>query len=182
MNVIAQIFGFIALIVYCISIQASKRENLLKALVICNIFYSLQYLMLNAYSALFVGIIAVVRSIVFVKYEISNKRVDLWVLLLLLAITVYSGILSYDGPISLIPIITGIMYTTAVWQPNLKIFRINVLINSSSWIFYNYNVGAYVSIIACIIELVFGIIAVIRLDILKKKEKTSDKDKTVKFF
>lgn len=168
MNLIAQIFGFIALIIYCVSLQTTKREKLLKALIICNVFYCLQYLMLNAYAALFSCLIGAVRSIIFVKYEKENKPVSLWILLLVIGITIYSGILSYNGLISLIPIITGIMYSIAVWQPNLKIFRINSVINALCWIFYNIQVGAYVSILSSIIELISGSIAIIKLDVLKK--------------
>lgn len=171
MNLIAQIFGLIALIIYCVSLQTTKREKLLKALIICNTFYCLQYLMLDAYAALFACLIGVVRTVIFFKYEKSNKPVKLWILLLIIGITIYSGILSYAGPISLIPIITGIMYSTAVWQQNLKIFRINCIINSLAWIFYNIQVGAYVSILSSITELISGSIAIIKLDIIKTKNK-----------
>lgn len=169
MNIVAQIFGVIALIVYCYTLQLESKGKILRFLLITNVFYCLQYLMLDAYSALFACFIGVVRSIIFLKFEKENKKVSVWILLLIIAITLYSGFLSYNNIISLIPIITSIMYTTAVWQPNLKIFRVNSIFNASAWIFYNFKVGAYVSIVASMIELIVGIIAIIRLDIAKQK-------------
>ena len=169
MNVVAQIFGVIALIVYCYTLQLESKEKILRFLLVTNVFYCLQYLMLDAYSALFACFIGVVRSLVFIKYEKENRKVDLWVLILIITITLYSGILSYNNVISLIPIITSIMYTTVVWQPNLKLFRVNSIFNACTWIFYNFYVRAYVSILSSIIELIVAIIAIIRLDIAKQK-------------
>ena len=50
MNIVAQVFGFIALIFYIITLQMNNKQNLLIFLIITNVFYSLQYLMLDAYS------------------------------------------------------------------------------------------------------------------------------------
>lgn len=166
---VAQFFGFLALVIYLISLFKENRTTILKYILICNILYSLQYLMLDAYAALFTCIIGGLRTLTFLKFEKENKEVPLWVLLLIIGITIYSGFLSYNGFISLIPILTGVMYSTAMWQKNLKVYRIACIINSGSWIIYNYKVGAYISILSSIIESIIAIIAFIKLDILKKK-------------
>lgn len=169
-KIIAGIFGFIALMVYIISMQTNNKKKLLIFLIISNIFYALQYLMLDAYAGLFVSLIGMFRSMIFLKFEKEKKEIPLYVLFVIWGLVLYSGILSYDGLISLIPLATSFIYAWVIWQKNLKIFRMFCLVNALSWIFYNYVVGAYVGAISSIIELVFAIIAVVRLDLIKGKK------------
>ena len=168
MNLVAQLFGFIALIFYVVSLQINNKNKLLKFLVITNVFYSLQYLMLDAYSALFISLVGIFRCIVFLKFENENKDIPLYVLLITLAIILYSGFLSYSGILSLIPIITGAIYSWATWQKNMKKFRIVCIINAISWLFYNFIVGAYVGALSTIIEFIFATISLIRFDLKKQ--------------
>lgn len=168
---IAQFFGFLALITYLISFFKENRTSILRLILICNVLYSLQYLMLDAYAALFICIIGGLRTLIFLKFEKENKEVPLWVLLLIIGITIYSGFLSYNGLISLIPILTGIMYTAAMWQKDLKTYRIACIMNAVAWIIYNFKVAAYVSVISSIIETVIAITAYLKLNVLKKEKR-----------
>ena len=126
--------------------------------------------MLDAYAALFSCVIGAVRTLIFLKFEKSNQKTPLWVLLIIVAITIYSGFLSYDGLISLIPVLAGIMYTISIWQTNLKVYRGVCIINGLVWILYNFAVGAYVSIISSFIECLAAIIAIIKYDLLAKSD------------
>lgn len=167
MNIVAQVFGFVALVFYVVSLQINNKTKLLWLLIITNIFYGLQYLMLDAYSASFVSIIGIFRSIVFLKFEREKKDIPIYVLYVIFGLTIYSGILSYNGLISLIPLTLGIIYSWSVWQKNMKKFRIVCMINAISWMFYNFIVGAYVGVVSTIIELVFAVVAFIRFDFKK---------------
>ena len=169
MNVPAQIFGFIALILISISLQFDKRKKVLKFQALSNIFYSLQYLMLNAYSALFICFIGLIRSTIFSKYEEKNKDVPIYVLLIIVGLIIYSGILSYTNLLSIIPIFIGIIYSTFIWQKNLSKFRIASMLCSIVWIFYNFKVGAYIGIVPSILEFVSSFYAFLKLDIKKAK-------------
>ena len=149
MNVPAQIFGFIALILISISLQFDKRKKVLKFQALSNIFYSLQYLMLNAYSALFICFIGLIRSTIFSKYEEKNKDVPIYVLLIIVGLIIYSGILSYTNLLSIIPIFIGIIYSTFIWQKNLSKFRIASMLCSIVWIFYNFRFCIILNCIFC---------------------------------
>ena len=168
MNIIAQIFGFIALVLYIISLQINNKKKLLIFLAITNIFYSLQYLMLDAYSGLFISLVGMFRSIIFLKFEQEKKDIPIYVLLLIFGIILYSGILSYNTMLSIIPISMGFIYSWATWQKNMKRFRIVCILNASSWLLYNLIVGAYVGALSSIIEFIFAIVALIKFDLKKQ--------------
>lgn len=168
MNIVAQIFGFIALVFYVVGLQLNNKKKVLIYLIITNIFYSLQYLMLDAYSGLFVSLIGIFRCIIFLKFEKEQKEVPLYVLLIIFGIITYSGILSYNGLLSLIPICMGFVYSWSTWQKNMKNFRIVCIINAISWFFYNFMIGAYVGVFSTIVEFTFAVVAIIKFDLKKQ--------------
>lgn len=168
MNVVAQIFGFIAMVIYCISIQYNKKSKIIKLQILYNIFYLMQYLMLNAYTGVYVSLISVVNSIILYKYHSYRKKPPIIILYMIIGLTIYCGVLGYSDLISLIPIITGVCFLIALWQKKLIIFRIMCIINALMWLIYNFCIGAYVGTIGSMIQLVFSIIAFIKIDILKK--------------
>lgn len=171
MNLVSELFGTIALIIYAISFQATNRKKLLKLLITCNIFYLLQYLMLNSYSAVFACVIGVSRSLIFSIYEKQNKKPDYLILIILISLAIFSGFISYNGIISLIPIMSSILCTISVWQSDMKVYGILNLIASSSWIIYNIVVGAYVGIISGIVEIISEISCIIKSNKVKKTNK-----------
>ena len=153
-------FGFIALGFYVYSIQFSDKKKLLILLGIANVFYSLQYLMLNAYTALYVCIIAIVRSLIFLKYEQQNKKMDLLPLIALLIPISLGAFLGYSNILSLLPIVSTSLYTISLWKGNLKRFRIVCIITSTMWLAYNIVIFAFAGIISNVIELIGGFKAI----------------------
>ena len=67
-----------------------------------------------------------------------------------------------NGIFNLIPIIITLAYTYSVWQDNLTVTRLVFLIAAFIWIYYNIKVGAYVSIVGNMFEIISGITALIR--------------------
>jgi len=167
MNVLAQVIGIFALFFMCLSYQKNTKKDFLFIQIIANIFYGLQYLVLNALSALILNIVSIIRSIVFYKYEKDNKKVSLSLFLIFEMAIVVFGIITFKSYYSIIPIFIACIYTYATWQNNLKITYFIGIIASSLWIYYNFVVGAYVSIIGSLFELFSSFIGLIRLNYKK---------------
>lgn len=166
MVLLGQIFGFIGLLFVLISVQNNKKNLILFYQIFGNIFYGLQYFTLSLFSAGFMSCVSLLRCLVFYYYEkVENKRTPLYWLIILTVIPVILSLFTYNGIISLIPIICTILYTYAIWQTNLKRFRYIVTSSGIGWIFYNGIGGAYVGVISAIFEFINGLIAIIRFDI-----------------
>lgn len=172
MNYIAQILGFIALIFIVLSYQNTKKERFLLIQIFANIFFGLQYLTLKAFSAFCSSVISLIRTIIFFKYEKKNNKVPIIILIIILLIITIFGIITYEGIYSLIPIIIALAYTYGTWQEKLKLTYTIGIIASILWIYYNFLVGAYISIIGSIFELFASLIGLIK--VLKKIKKEGE--------
>ena len=163
MNIYAQVIGFIALFFMCLSYQKNKKKDFLFIQVLANFFYGLQYFLLNAISALVSNIISTIKTLVFFKFEKNNKKISLPILLIFEILIIILGIITFKDIFSIIPIFIACIYTYGTWQKNLKLTYSIGIIAATLWIFYNFIVGAYVSVVGSFIELFSSIIGAIKL-------------------
>lgn len=163
MNYIAQILGLTALIFMCLSYQKNNKKEFLSVQIIANIFYGLQYLLLGAFSALSTNIVSIVRTSLFYKYETTNKKISFSILVVFEVLIIILGIITFEHYHSIIPIFIACIYTYGTWQKNLKLTYFIGIIASILWIFYNFIVGAYVSILGSIIELISSLFGFIKI-------------------
>ena len=163
MNIMAQIFAIIALIIMFFSYQKKSKKDFLFLQIFMNLFFGLQYFLLNAFSALASNIVSIIKSVIFYKYEKENRKIPTGLLILFVIIIITLGIFTYNGLSSIIPIIIAILYTYGTWQNKLiNTYKIGVLA-AILWIYYNFVVGAYASVIGSVIELIASITGLIRL-------------------
>lgn len=168
--VVAQIVGILAIIVFSLSPQQKTKVRVLIFQLTSSILYALQYLFLGAYSAVATNTIGAAKNWIFYKYANKNKEIPIILLIIyiIIIIIVISGILTYTNIFSIFPIFLSILYAYGTWQSNLKIYRAISVFGALCWIIYNFSVAAYVSAIGNIIQLISAIVAVIRLDLMKK--------------
>lgn len=165
MFIFAQILGATALFILILSFQKNEKQSLLKYQIGSSVFFSAQYLCLQAYSGCLINIACIIRNILFRKY--TGKRIPIYYLLFIICIMIVLSLFSYVGPISLLPCIACILYSCSLWQDNLKVTRIVEVFSCSLYIIYNIKVFAYVGLISTIIELISALIAIYRFDIKK---------------
>ncbi|MBQ7140869.1 MAG: YgjV family protein [Bacilli bacterium] len=167
---IAQIFGLIALILLVASYVQKEKTKFLFIQLFSNTCYTIQYLLLNATSALVTNLVNIIKTYIFYKNSKNNKKTSLITLIIIELVILSLGIITYESPISLIPITMAMLFTYGKYQDNMKVLYAIAMISSISWILYNYIVGAYVSIIACIVEFVASIIGYVRVNQSKVKK------------
>ena len=85
---------------------------------------------------------------------------------------IFSSI-TYNEIISLLPVLTVILYSIAIWHSNLKFIRYTEVISCIIFIIYNIKVLAITGLIATIIELTSALIAVYRFDIKNNRVEKS---------
>lgn len=167
--IIAQVIGVIALIFTMVSVHQQNKQKMLAIQVFSNFAYLAQYMCLYAWAGAAMTTIAVLRCVVFYYYEEKNKKKSLAVLLIISLLIIASGILTYEGLISILPIFVALLYTYAMWQSNMKFFRIVSVISPICWLLYDISILAFVATVASVIELVSAVFAVLRFDIDKKE-------------
>ena len=160
--IIAQIFGLVALVALFVSYQKENKKEFLYMQIFSNTLYMIQYFILGAFSASLANAVGATRGFIFYKEENKNKP-SILILIIFEIIFIISGIITFDGFLSIIPTVLASIYTYGIWQKNLKItYAIGVLV-AVVWIYFNYKVGAYVSVLASVIELLASSIGLRRL-------------------
>lgn len=161
--IIAQIFGLTALAVLIISFQQNNKNKLLKYQTYSSLLYAIQYIFLGALTGCLMNLSCMARNYIFEKYKAKRPPIYYLILVLILMITVSA--LSFNGFISLLPMLAVILYSVAVWIGNLTMIRIVEVISCTLYILYNIEVRAYTGLIATIIEMVGAIIALYKFNI-----------------
>lgn len=162
MVVLAQVLALFAILFWVISILLKNKKNILLMQVIANGIYGIEYLLLGAFSAASMNFLSFLRLLVYYFYTSLNIKMPKWILFVFIALVLLFGIITYDGLISLLPIIITVLYTYAFWQNNLNVARIIYIVAAIIWIYYNYEAGAYVGIIGNILEITTGLISLIK--------------------
>lgn len=162
MVILAQVLALFAILFWVISILLKNKKNILLMQVIANGIYGIEYLLLGAFSAASMNFLSFLRLLVYYFYALLNIKMPKWILFVFITLVLLFGIITYDGLISLLPIIITVLYTYAFWQNNLNVARIIYIVAAIIWIYYNYEVGAYVGIIGNALEITTGLISLIK--------------------
>lgn len=165
--VIAQCIGGIALFILVLSLQKNEKEKLLKYQVLSSLLYALQYLFLNALTGCFMNLACMCRNFIFYQYQ--DRKVPFYWLMITLFFMVGLSLVSYQGIISLFPMLAVVLYSIALWYGNVSIIRVVEVVSCSFFVIYNIVVLAIMGLIATIIELVAALWAIYRFDIRNKK-------------
>lgn len=165
----SQIAGLCSVLFSAASNFQKHKNKVLILLIFCNISCFIEYILLGGLSGAYASILGIVRAYIFYLYSKNERDKNIFTLAVILFATVIVGILSYENTISILPIISAIIYTYGAWQDDLKIYRICSAIGPLIWIFYDIGVCAYFEILICIIEIFGAVSAIIKIDILKSE-------------
>lgn len=174
MFLIAQILGILSMTCMMLSSWQLKRKRILIYLVFDNIFCFLQYILLGAYSGAFTNIIGLLRTITFTKKGTNDFYKTNKILYIILILYIVVGILTYKNLFSLFPIIASLFYAIVLWQEKPKSIRVGSSVMLFLWLIYNIFVKAYIGAICEGIMLTSSILAIIKIDVIKKHKKENN--------
>ena len=168
---IAQIFGIFAILFWTIGIQYKKKEDILAFQIYASLCYAVQFFLLGGYTAMLIDLIAIVRLVTFYYEGKKYGEIDKKWLYIFIGMVLISGIFTYDGLISLLPVIIGVFYTVSTWTKNTKYLRIFYIVCAVLWAGYNIKYFALAAVIGNIMEIISGTISMFRFDKKKKVKK-----------
>lgn len=167
---IAQAIALIICALSAYSYFKKTKDGFLFLQVLANVLYCVQYALLGVWSGAVANVITAIKFISFRKDAIDGVKTPLKKTIIFGVASVVFGLLVFDGPLSLIPIITAVIITFATAQDNPVIIRAAYTVANLMWIFFNFMSRAYVSAVYSAFELVVSFVAVL---IFMKKSKTS---------
>ncbi len=171
--VLEQAFGILALICTVVSMQLKKKRPLMVLQTASEAFIVAQYFVKGAITGSFMAITSFVRDIVFTKYE--KKRAPLWMLIVLYIIMTILTIISWAGPLSILPYVGSLIYAWSLWYGKVKWIRLCNAIGNSPYLIYTLLTGNYALFIMTLLEVISAAVGFIRLDILGARKKKRGK-------
>ncbi len=160
---ISQIIGFCAFLIFIISLQQVSKKKILFLQIFSFGLYSLEYLVINAYSGMIIFIINIIRSIIFYKIADKNSNNKL-ILAIFVILSLLCGKMTYKYLFDILPIIASILTIIFTWQSSTKILRLGQISVCICWIIYDIFVSAYIGIFTEFMIIFFTIFALLRLN------------------
>ena len=160
---ITQSFGIISTAFFLFSYQVKSNKSLyLMQAAGCGTF-AIQYLLLGAYSGCLSQVFVIVRNLLLSKYnQWAWVRSRAWVPVFIIIALIITR-LTWNGPLSLIPLLVMISGTIGLWTNNAGLIRlVGLTFISPPWIVYDCVIGAYSAIINEVLVIVFVLYSIYR--------------------
>lgn len=136
MELVGQIFGWIAVVLAFISYQCKEHKTVLIVQTLLSTSLCISYFFLGAYSGLLLNIICILRNFIIYKKNLKIFSYKFWPYLLA-GVMVIAGAFSWQGPISLLMIIALAVNTVFLYFPNVQNLRKSIIVTSTLVIIYD---------------------------------------------
>ena len=168
-EIIAQVLNCFGSITCMIGINLKDKRKFLLCIIITDIIIAISLGLLNAKSGMLAQIIFALESFINYLWEKkSDKKYPIWLVIIYIILPTVVLAFSYQSVWDILPMIAGIVFPLALVSHNLTL-RILNLISVVVWIPYNFYFGQYVGTVSCSILTIINVLAIIRLDVLKRK-------------
>ncbi|MBQ8451847.1 MAG: YgjV family protein [Clostridia bacterium] len=167
--ILSQAFVIVAMIFLASSYFVKSKKLILFVVCLSSVFSCSQYLLLHAYTGAILNVIAIFRGLWFYleeKYKQKHSWLSLVVLILAYAV---ASALTFNWWIDIFAFVAITIFTIAIWQSNVFVYRWLSIFMSAFWIVYEV---AYFSLFAVICESIILISEVIGVILyLKSQDK-----------
>lgn len=175
--IISQIITVIYYGILSLSYLLKDRTKILSANFVAHIGQTTAMAMLNGYTGAAMSVIMMLRDLTLLIQEWGkskgkkiNKKLDLIILIVTVILIVALTIFTYNGPLSLLSVVATLVTTFALWQKDVKMYKVLGLIAGILWLAYNIFIMSIMGIILELILVICSIIGYIK-DIKREKVK-----------
>ncbi|MBE6158984.1 MAG: YgjV family protein [Firmicutes bacterium] len=159
--VVAQIIGFIAFIFSLIAYHKKNKNKILGNMIISNVLNLIHYLLLGAYSGCITKVLAIIRDNFIILKDKNKKLSSNIYLILFILIYIIAGIFTYNGVLSLLPLMAALIYIIFIWNGKELTIKKVAFGTYFLWLIYNICVLSIPGIISNVVSIISTFIAII---------------------
>lgn len=153
LEIIAQILGIFGIILTFFIFSARKRRTILICKFSGDVLWFFHYLFIGAASGAAINIVNIFREIVFYNKEKKWASSRFW-LFFFMALNVTSSLLTWEGPLSLLPMIGTCCTVASFWCTKPLHIRLVAVPGQSLWLLYGILHVSPTSILSNTISLI----------------------------
>lgn len=172
--ILGQTLGILALICTVVSMLLKKKRPLMILQTASEAFIIAQYLVKNAVTGAMMATVSFIRDVIFTKY--GKRRAPFWILLLIYAAMTTLTIISWAGPLSLLPYVGSLIYAWTLWYGEVKWIRLGNAVGNSPYLVYTILTGNYALFIMTLLEVIASAFGFIWHDVFNKSKKSRRKN------
>lgn len=173
-QIAAQIVGFLGTIIIVIGMQQKKYDRIVLCKITNEFISAVHYLLLGGYTGMLINFASIFANGTY-WYRIKKGKTTLPFQIVFAIAFVTLGALSWQGYISLFVIMAKLLSSVSLGIKNLFVIRIFNLMSNPCWLIYNTYMGSIPGMIGDSLVITSVIVAITRLDILKKRKKDNSK-------
>ena len=171
-DIIIQAIGILGLLINILAFQLKKHNHIVYGKMTSELIFSVQYIFLGAWTAAVLDFISVIRNLIFCK--LVKKNLSTTPVIIVFGIfVIVTGVVTFDGFGSLLPIAAKLLTTVSYGMKNEKLLRLITLPSCIMWTIYNFAVGSVGGAVADMLTLGSLLIAMYKYD-YRKQEKPSE--------
>ncbi len=170
--ILSQIFGFLVFLFVFASAQTKNMKDALLCQIGCNGFGMLSYVLLGGFSGCGIYLIATAQSVIFFFIRKNGKEEPRWLNPVIIVAYMVCSVATLKGWLDLVPMLAAVLCAIGLAQKKPTNYRIILLLNGTIWLIYDVFMGAYTMLASHIITVGSALLGIIRLDLLKKTEKS----------
>lgn len=169
--IISQIFALGGLIFDLIAIQRKRKTTLLNMDTMAAFCSFLHYAFLGAWAGMISKLVTTVRNAIAAS-ETARKHKNSKILpIIFIVIYIVIGFFTFDSAFSVLPILAPCIYTVAIYTSDITKIRYVSVLTRVLWLIYDISVFSAAGIVAQIILMINGIIAIYRYAKKSKEQK-----------
>jgi len=136
METAAQILGVVGIAMSFFIYIARKRSSILLCKFSCDVIWAAHYFLIGAWSGAALNVLAMARETVFFNKDKKWASSKLW-MYLFAGLTLLSGILTWEGPSSLLPAVGSVCAVISFWCTKPLNIRLLAIPAQGLWTIYN---------------------------------------------
>lgn len=166
-DILIQCIGGLGIVASIAAFQFKKHGTVLVFRTLNEVFFTVQYFLLGAWTGAAASVIGVARNLIFKRRVEKNQSTTLFIALFCVLFTLF-GILTWEGPKSILIIVAKVLSTVSYGNKNTTVIRTIGLVTTVSWLVYNYFVFSIAGVLCEAFTLTSLIVGIIRLDLLPR--------------
>ena len=164
---VAQVVGFVGMAMLALAYLQKKRESILAFNIASAVSWTLHFILLGALTGAAMNAVSILRAGVFFAAAKKRNRQPI-IFIGVLLIFVAMALLTWQGWVSVLPLVAMTLSTVAMWQKNPQHMRAIIFMSTPFWIIYNVINH---SIAGVITEVLLAVSAVVGLYLYRQKPR-----------
>lgn len=151
MILLFQVVGLVALLLDILSVQRKRRKHILMMQIAASSTWAVHFLLIGATAGAAMNAVGIVRSM---SYFSNRRRRYARVPVMIMVLSVVVTALTWQGTLSLLPMMAMIIAAAAFWQRNEQVIRILLITAVPFWFAYNLIAHSYAGMTSDVLALV----------------------------